>query len=81
MEYPYTTTNVQPVRRGNYGSDTTFKEIMHLPTKAQWRAVSDKEVSNLKRINVCTFLLMAAVPTEHKIVGSRWVYKVKANNL
>lgn len=30
--------------------------------------------------NVYTLLLVISVPTEHSIIGSRWVYKVKADN-
>ena len=58
----------------------TLKEAMTLPTKAQWKAAPDKEVASLKRNKVYTLLPMTAVPTGHKIIGSRWVYKVKADN-
>ena len=37
-------------------------------------------MASLKRNNVYTILLMTAVPTGHKITGSRWVYKVNADN-
>ena len=36
-------------------------------------------MASLKK-NVYTFLPVASVPAGHKIIGSRWVYKVKADN-
>ena len=55
-----------------------FEEAMTLPAKAHWKAASDKEVASLKKNNVYTLVPAAAVPADHKIVGSRWVNKVKA---
>ena len=57
----------------------TFKEAMTLPAKAHWKAASDKEVASLKKNNVYTLVPTTAVPAGHKIIGSRWVYKVKAD--
>ena len=57
----------------------TFKEAMTLPAKAHWKAASDKEVASLKKNNVYTLVPATAVPAGRKIVGSRWVYKVKAD--
>ena len=56
-----------------------FKEAMTLPAKAHCKAASDKEVASLKNNNVYTLVLATAVPAGHKIIGSRWVYKVKAD--
>ena len=53
---------------------------MTLPVKAQRKATSDKEMESLKKNNVYTFLPATSVSAGHKIVGSRWVYKVKADN-
>ena len=39
---------------------------------------SDKEVASLKKNNVYTLVPASAVPTGHKIIDSRWIYKVKA---
>ena len=52
---------------------------MTLQAKAHWKATSDKEVASLKNNNVYTLVPATAVPAGHKIVGSRWVYKVKAD--
>ena len=58
----------------------TSKGVMTLPAKAQGNAASDKEGARLKRNSVYTLLSMTAVPVGHKIIGSRWVYNVKADN-
>ena len=81
MEYACATTNVQ---RYSVGEEmevipNTFKKAMTLPAKAHWKAASDKEVASLKTNNVYTLVPATAVPAGHKIVGSRWVYKVKAD--
>ena len=52
---------------------------MTLPAKTHWKAVSDKEVASLKKNNVYTLVPATVVPIGHKIIGSRWVYKVKAD--
>lgn len=51
---------------------------MALP--AQWKATSDKEVASLKNCEIYTLLPVASVLTGHKVIGSRWVYKVNADN-
>ena len=53
---------------------------MNLPAKTQWKAASDKEMASLKKNNVYTLLPVTSVPAGHKIIGSRWVYKAKADN-
>ena len=57
----------------------TFKKATALPAKAHRKAASVKEVASLKKNNVYTLVPTTAVPTGHKIIGSRWVYKVKAD--
>ena len=56
----------------------TFKEIMALLAKAYWKAASDKKVASLKTNNVDTLVQATTVSTGHRIIGSRWVYKIKA---
>ena len=57
----------------------TFKEATTLPAKAHWKAALDKEITSLKKNNIYTLVPATTVPTGHKIIGSRWVYKVKTN--
>ena len=61
-------------------TSNTCKEAMTPPAKTQWKATSDKEIASLKKNNVYTLLPATSVPVEHKVIGSRWVYKVKADN-
>ena len=81
VEYACSTTNVQSYLVGEKTEfiPNTLKEVMTLPEKAHWKAASDKEVARLKKNNVYTLVPTAAVPIGHKIIGSRWVYKVKAD--
>ena len=81
LEYACAMTNVQRYSVGEKMEviPKTSKEVMTLPAKAQWKAASDKEVASLKKNNVYTLVPVTAVPADHKIIGSRWVYKVKAD--
>ena len=81
VDYACATTIVQRYLVGEKMEviPNTFKEAMTLPAKAHWKAASDKEVASLKKNNVYTLVPATAVPAGHKIVGSRWVYKVKAD--
>ena len=81
VEYACATTNVQ---RHSVGEKmevipNTFKEAMTLPAKAHWKAASDKKAASLKKNNVYSLVPATAVPAGHKVIGSRWVYKVKAD--
>ena len=53
---------------------------MTLPAKERRKAASDKKMASLKKNNVYTLLPAASVPAVHKIIGSRWACKVKADN-
>ena len=81
VEYACATTNVQRYSVGEKMEviPNTFKEAMTLPAKAHWKAAFDEEVASLKNNNVYTLVPATAVPAGHNIVGSRWVYKVKAD--
>ena len=81
VEYACATTNVQGYSVGEKMEviSNTFKEAMTLPTKTHWKAASDKEVASLKNNNVYTLVPATAGPAGHKIIGCRWVYKVKAD--
>ena len=81
VEYAWATTNVQRYSVGEKMEviSNTSKEAMTLPAKAHRKATSDKEVASLKKKYVYTLVPATAVPVGHKIVGSRWVYKVKAD--
>ena len=82
VAYTYATATIQSCSAGENAEITpnTFKEVMPLPAKAQRKAASDKEMASLKKNNVCTLLPATSVPAGHKIIGGRWVYKVKVDN-
>lgn len=46
----------------------------------QRKSASDKEVATLKQSNVYILLPVTSVHAGLNIFGSRWVYKVKADN-
>ena len=81
VEYACATTNVQRYSVGEKIEvvPNIYKEAMTLPAEAHWKAASDKEVTSLKKNNVYTLVPATTVPAGHKIVGSRWVCKVKAD--
>ena len=81
VEYACATTNVQRYSVGEKMEviPNTFRGAMTLPAKTHWKAASDSRVASLKKNNVYTLVPATAVPAGHKIVGSRWVYKVKAD--
>ena len=81
VEYACATTNVQRYSVGEKMEviPNTFKEAMTLLAKVHWKAASDKEVASLKKNNTSTLVPATAVPAGHKIVRSRWGYKVKAD--
>ena len=58
----------------------TFKEAMSLPARAEWKAAADKEVVSLVKNSVYSWLPATAVRSGHKVIGSRWVFKIKADN-
>ena len=81
VECACATTNVQRYSVGEKMEviPNTFKEAMTLPAKSHWKVASDKEVASLKNNNIYTLVPATAVLAGHKIVGYRWVYKVKAD--
>ena len=81
VEYVCATTNVQRYSVGEKMEviPNPFKEAITLPAKEHWKATSDKGVASLKKNNVYTLVPAIAVPIDHKIIGSRSVYKVKAD--
>ena len=81
VEYAYAATTIQISSAEENAEITTktFKEAMTLPAKAQWKVASDNKMASLKRA-MSTPSCRRPVPAGHKIIGSRWVYKVNADN-
>eukprot|EP00752_Nemacystus_decipiens_P015693 g14006.t1 len=58
----------------------TFKEAMELPETKLWKAATDKETKSLQDLNVYKLVPRTGVPLGHKVIGSKWVFKVKPDN-
>ena len=83
-EYAY----VSIVSTGNHSGvgnklkvPNTFKEAMSLPQATRWKAAADKEIASLKKHVVYEMVPASSVPAGLKVVGSRWVNKIKADDL
>ena len=53
---------------------------MGLPQAAHWKTASDKEITSLKKHGVFDLVPIASVPAGHKVVVTRWVFKIKADS-
>ena len=53
---------------------------MRLPAAKMWKAASDKEMKSLQDLKVYTLVPRSEVPPGQKVIGLKWVYKVKADN-
>ena len=56
-----------------------FTETRKLPEAALWEAAEGKEIASLIKHQVCDLVPITSVPAGSKINGSRWVYKIKAD--
>ena len=53
---------------------------MGLPQAARWKTASDKEITSLEERGVFNLVPITSVPAGHKVVGTRWVWKIKADS-
>ena len=85
LEYAYVANNVQMHRRSEKEKvktiPNTFKEAMRLPEAKMRKASSDKEMKSLQDLKMYTLVPRSEVPPGQKVIGSKWVYKVKADNM
>ena len=82
-EVVYTITNTQPSCSGGGEPDrvlNTFKEAIGLPQAARWKTELDKEIASPEKHGVFNLVPITSVPAGHKVVGTRWVLKIKADN-
>ena len=54
---------------------------MSLPHTARWKAAADNETNSLKKHGVYELVPASSVPAGQKVVDSRWVNKIKADDL
>ena len=59
----------------------TFKEAMSLLQAARWKVAADEDIAILKKHGVYEMVPASFVPTGQKVIGSRWVNKIKADDL
>ena len=52
---------------------------MIFPQAARWKVASDKEIASLEKHGVYELVLLTSVPNGRKVIGTRWVYKIKAD--
>lgn len=45
----------------------------------KWKQAKDREVGRLQENDVYDLISRAAMPFDHKVIGTRWIYKVKSN--
>ena len=57
----------------------TFNEAIGLPQAARWKAASDSEVASLEKHGVYELIPITSVPTGQRVIGMRWVNKIKAD--
>ena len=82
-EYAYVSTASAENHSGGWNKlkvPNTFKEAMSLPQTARWKAAADKEIPRLKKHGVYELVPASSVPAGQKVVGSRWVNKIKADD-
>ena len=58
----------------------TFKEAMESPQVTKRTKAGNKEMDSLEKHAVFNLTSPDSVPLEHKVVGTKWVFKVKADH-
>ena len=52
---------------------------MGLPRAAHWKAELYKKIASLEKHGVFNLVSITSVPAGHKVVGTRWMFKIKAD--
>ena len=84
VAYAYVATNALGSFSGGENKEklrNIFKEAMTLPQAARWKVASDKEITSLEKHGVYELVSILFVPNGRKVVGTRWVYKIKADGV
>ena len=58
----------------------TFKETMESPQVTKWREATNKEMDNLQKHAVFNLVSPDSVTLEHKVIGTKFVFKVKGDH-
>ena len=72
VEFAYAMKTTQP------NVPIIFQEAMKMSDADIWRGAAEKEIESLQDLNVYK-LVPRSVPPGQKVIGTKWVFKVKAN--
>ena len=84
VQYAYVATNALESFSGGENKEqipNIFKEAMTLPQAARWKVAPDKEIASLEKHGVYEVVPITSVPNGRKVVGTRWVYKIKVDGV
>ena len=84
VEYAYVATNALGSFWGGQDKKqipNTFKEAMTLSQAARWKVASDNEIASLEKHGVYELVPITSVPNLRIVIGTRWVYKIKADGV
>ena len=57
----------------------TLKEAMETPQAAEQKVAADREMASLEKHDVVDLVSSASVSSEKKVIGTKWVLKVKTD--
>ena len=83
LEYAFAATTTQ-LKSRSVGENMTliphsFKESMTLPEEEKWKVVADKGMAILKDLGVYTLVPASSIPPGSKLIGTKLVFKRKAD--
>ena len=58
----------------------TFKDAMESPQATKWKETTNKQMDSFQKHAVFDLVSPDSVPPEQKVVGTKWVFKVKADH-
>lgn len=82
VEYAYATHSSQLrslSAEGTVKVPDSYKEAMQLPEAALWKEAMKKEMKSLDDLKVYNLVPKTDVPQGQNVIGSKWVFKVKAD--
>ena len=56
-----------------------FQEAMKMSDADLWREAAEKEIESLQDLNAYKLVPRPTVPPGQKVIGTKWIFKVKAN--
>ena len=56
------------------------ENTMESPQVTKWKETTNKEMGSLQKRAVFNLVTLDSIPPEHKVIGTKWVFKVKADH-